>query len=99
MVNSTFRSIPAFILPVLLMVAIHAHASRISNRILLCCRNDNDLYVTLKENRIPCNRYDTAEEVAQIAPEGAAVMILADGYPEQTTRVDAAFYKTAGKKN
>jgi len=65
------------------------------NRISLSCNVDNDLFLTLKENKVPCVRYDTPEEAIKNAGEGSGVMILADGYPEKTIEMDVSLYDKA----
>ena len=64
----------------------------------LCCSENNDLYKTLLENNINCNRYDTPEKAIDMAKKGTGVMILAEGYPQQTTTMSEALYKKAKDK-
>lgn len=91
------------IMVVLLLNSIEVFAStRAKDRkvsLSLCCKQDNDFYVTLKENHIVCVRYNTPQEAINHAPEGSGLMILADNYPCNRTEVDAAlFASAAGKK-
>jgi hypothetical protein len=65
----------------------------------LVCREDNDLYQVLGDNGINCARFDTAQQALDNAPERAALMVLADGYPNALTSIDPAFYDAAAKKN
>jgi len=51
------------------------------------CGADNDLYRVMRENGLECRRYDTPAEAAEKAPEGAGLLILADGYPMNMTAV------------
>ena len=86
-------------LAVLLLVAYQACAAERENSMILSCREDNDLYLTLQENKIACNRYATPGEAVDHAGEGSGVLILADGYPQQTTVIEpAVFEEAAGKK-
>ena len=62
------------------------------------CRENNDLYRVLGENGIEVQRFDTPPEAVNAAAEGAGVMILADGYPEKTTPLDAAIFEMAARK-
>ena len=64
----------------------------------LCCQTDNDLYLTLKDNKIACRRYQTPEEAISKAGKGSGVMILADDYPERTTVIDASLFAKAQQK-
>jgi len=84
---------------VLLLVAYQACAAERENSMILSCKEDNDLYLTLQENKIACNRYDTPGEAVDHAGEGSGVLILADGYPQQTTVIEpAVFEEAAGKQ-
>lgn len=69
------------------------------NTIVLSCLGDNDLYMTLKANKIPSIRYDTPAEAIRNAEEGSGVMILADGYPARTTDLDSMLFVYARMKN
>ena len=69
------------------------------DKIILSCKEDNDLYLTLKANKIALNRYSTPEEAINNAGEGAGVMILADGYPSKTTEWMLLFLKRRVAKN
>ena len=64
----------------------------------LCAPADNDLYRVLTENKVECARHDTALQAVAAAAPGSGVMILADGYPRQTTRIDPAVFEQARKK-
>ena len=81
-----------------MLIAVHGCTTNSKTVISLSCIEDNDLYLTLKENKIDCIRYSTPEEAINNAGEGAGVMILADGYPEKTTKMDPALFKKANIK-
>jgi hypothetical protein len=66
--------------------------------VILSCEANNDLLVVLCQNRIPCVRFENADEAIACAPAGAGVMILADGYPAATTALAAPLLKAAAKK-
>ena len=70
-----------------------------SDELILCCRDNNDLYQTIKENGIACRRYPTPEEAINKAGKGSGVMILADNYPDRTTDMDVLLYEKAQNKN
>lgn len=67
--------------------------------LIISCRSDNDLFVTLTENNIKCTRYENPAEAIANAPKGSGVLILADGYPGKTTTVDSLFYAEASGKD
>jgi hypothetical protein len=83
---------------VLLLAVMQGCSLRSRNIICLSCKENNDLYLTLKENRIVCTRYNTPEEVVTNAPVGSGVMILADGYPESTNSIDSSLFNKARDK-
>jgi len=64
----------------------------------LCCTDGNDLHRVLVENKIPCNRHDTAMQAFSAAKPGAAVLILADAYPRKTTPIDPDLFDRAKEK-
>lgn len=68
------------------------------SELTLSCSENNDLYKTLQENNIDCARYDSPEKAIDMAKEGTGVMILADGYPQQTTTMSDALYEKAKSK-
>ncbi len=82
----------------MLLTAIQVQATNRRKCVSLSCRADNDLYVMLKENKFACTRYDTPEEAINNAKEGSGVLILADGYPAKTTKMDASQYEKAVSK-
>jgi len=68
--------------------------------IVFSCLPENDLFVTLAAaaGRTPA-RCGTAAEAIRMAPENGAVAVLADGYPEKQTALDAALLAEAAAKN
>ncbi len=62
------------------------------------CTPGNDLYAVLAKSGAKCPRFDSAQEAVEHAAPGSAVLILADGYPEATTKVDAAVFGRAADK-
>ena len=66
--------------------------------ITLSCRENNDLYIVLKENKIKCVRYNTPQDAVNHAKEGTPVMILADDYPEKTTELHVSLFRQARLK-
>jgi hypothetical protein len=99
MINKYLHNISILITVVLLVSVFQANGAKDRNIISLSCREDNDLYLVLKENQIACNRYDSPEEAIGKATSGSGVLILADGYPVNTTLMDISLYEKANSKN
>lgn len=84
------------VLSTILLLVTQACTSQ--SELTLSCRENNDLYRTLQENKINCKRYDSPEKAIDSAKEGTGVMILADGYPQKTTLMNDALYEKAKNK-
>ncbi len=67
--------------------------------LVFCCDAQNDLYRVLAGGGISFQRHDSARAAIDAAGEGAGVLILADGYPQKTTRIDSAGFDLAAKKS
>lgn len=67
-------------------------------KIAISCEEGNDLYRVMKENNIPCIRFESPEEAIHHAKEGGAVMILAQGYPAETVSLDSMLYQEIEQK-
>ena len=87
-----------FFLMILLTLGVQSQNIKNQNIIILSCKEDNDLYMILKENKIACVRYNTPVEAINYASKGTGVLILADDYPEKTTQIDATLYEKARSK-
>ncbi|MGD1102633.1 MAG: hypothetical protein ABSA59_11250 [Terriglobia bacterium] len=85
-------------IPIAAFVPVLSEA-RTRQSLLFNCTEDNDLYRVVSSTGVAYSRYDTPQEaVARAAPD-SGVLILAEGYPEKTTKLDATlFQKAAGKK-
>ena len=60
---------------------------------------ENDLYRIMSESGWNYPRYDDPRKAVDSAPNGSALLILADGYPEKATDVpDDVFKAASGKK-
>ena len=66
--------------------------------LVLCCHAENDLYGALGGTKSGCRRCDSPAEAVRSAGQGAGVLILADGYPQKTTAIDAAVFDEAARK-
>jgi hypothetical protein len=91
------KSLYCILSAMLIYVSISSCISQ--SNINLCCNENNDLYLTLKENRIPCKIYSTPDEAIKNVRAGSGILILADGYPAQTTRIDPELFEMAKLKN
>ena len=66
--------------------------------LVFACRADNDLFRVITADGTSYPRYDAPAKAIQQAPQGAGVLILADGYPKDRTPVEAAMFKEAAAK-
>ncbi len=98
MKNNTFDIIGVLLTALLLVFVFQVSGAKKLNIITLSCKADNDLYLVLKENKIPCVRFNSPREAINRAANGTGVLVLADGYPAQTTKIDSALYEKAVSK-
>lgn len=63
------------------------------------CDERNDLYRVLLDHAIAVNRFDDATEALGHADAGEGILILADGYPNQTTRIPPTLWEDAVRKD
>jgi hypothetical protein len=82
----------------LLFTVFHGCTSMHRERLVLSCNEGNDLYRTLVGCNIQCLRFNTPDEAVEMAKQGSGVLILADGYPEETTRIDSSLFEKAKEK-
>ena len=70
-----------------------------ATRLTFCCREKNDLYQIVSQSKaVPCVRCETAEQAISAAPQGSAVLIRAEGYPDLPTQINPALLTLARKK-
>jgi len=67
-------------------------------RVYLCCRADNDLCRSLEDSGFDCVRFERLDVALAEVPDGASLLVLADGYPERTTRVSSEQFQRAREK-
>jgi hypothetical protein len=67
-------------------------------RVYVCCRAENDLWRTLNDSGYDAVRFDDLEVALAEVPEGAGLLVLADGYPEVTARVSGEAFARARAK-
>jgi len=80
----------------LLLIAEVAHGA---GGLTFVCRADNDLYRAVTAGGTKYARFGEATKAVEAAPAGAGVLILADGYPKETTVVGKdVFTKAAAKR-
>jgi len=84
-----------FIFTILLIFSFKTGFTESHSIINISCKEDNDLYKTMLNNKVDCFRYNTPEEAINNAKKGSGVMILADEYPEKTTFIDASLIEKA----
>jgi len=82
-----------------LVMAFQSNVCHANGRLHLSCEADNDLLGVLKLSGIGCSRYDSHAEAIESAPDGSAVLILADGYPAAATQIEASLLARARQKN
>ena len=67
--------------------------------LVFCCSPSNDLYRVVSANTgALAARFQTPAATVAAAPEGGGVLILADGYPDTATALDASLYDAAARK-
>jgi len=66
--------------------------------LVFACGPENDLYRVIGRSGSSYPRHGSAAEAIRSAPEGAGVLLLADGYPKTRTGMTAGLYETAAKK-
>ena len=98
MKNQNLPNILILLTALLIVFVLQVNGTKNQYTISLSCKTDNDLYFVLKENKVACERYDSPEEAINKAAEGTGVLILADGYPANTTIIDASLYEKASRK-
>ncbi|MGI6295919.1 MAG: hypothetical protein ACOX3G_07490 [Armatimonadota bacterium] len=59
------------------------------------CSDNNDLYKAAVDSGCKCFRFDTAAEAIDKSASGGAVLVLADGYPDERTAVDVPTFEAA----
>ena len=99
MKNNPLRRLPFCLLLIFSLTVFQGIAKGSQGKIVLSCKADNDLYLTLKGNKIPCMRYNSPEEAINNALENSGVLILADGYPDQTTVISTTLFEVAQNRN
>ncbi|NQU22710.1 MAG: hypothetical protein HQ567_15645 [Candidatus Nealsonbacteria bacterium] len=87
-----------FLVVALLSLIATARAADDRLNVVFCCDTQNDLYRAMTADGTSYPRHDSAKEAIDAAGASAAVLILADGYPQKTTRIDPTAFERAAKK-
>lgn len=66
--------------------------------VAFACSASNDLFKVVSGSGYKCARFDTADRAIARAKPGSAVLILAEGYPDAPTRLDASVFGSAAAK-
>jgi hypothetical protein len=66
--------------------------------LVFSCSAENDLYRAITTGNDAHPRFDTPQAAVEGAKPGHGVLMLADGYPEKTTPLDAALFQQATEK-
>ncbi len=82
----------------LVLVAAAARGRAGAVPLVFCCRADNDLYRVAMAQGLECRRFQDAAQAVAEAPEGAGVLLLADGYPAKPTKVAPAVLAAAAAR-
>ncbi|MFO7976111.1 MAG: hypothetical protein R6V12_15920 [Candidatus Hydrogenedentota bacterium] len=86
-----------YLLAVLLAPTFGA-ATESAPRLALVCAESNDLYHVLAKTDIQAARFDTVADAIDASPKGGGVLILADGYPDQHTKMNDRDLQAAAEK-
>ncbi len=97
LMNSVF-SLARRCLPGLLAVITLCWEGAAQGRIVFSCDENNDLYKVITKDYPEAKRYNHPAEAVAAAPNGSGVLILANGYPEKTTSLEAGLFKAAARK-
>jgi hypothetical protein len=91
---------------VVLASNLFAHGDETSDRgessgttsLVFACDEGNDLFRALIASGVHPKRFDSANAAVDAASQGAAVLILADGYPQRRTVVNPSVFERAKSK-
>ena len=92
------RRIAPMVILVGLMLCSCLPTASVAAPLIFCCAADNDLLRVAVDNRIDLKRFDAPMAAIEAAGNGDGVLLLADGYPEKVTPLDAELFKKAAEK-
>ncbi|MHB0960582.1 MAG: hypothetical protein ACYC0X_32390 [Pirellulaceae bacterium] len=75
-----------------------AGADRAPSLWTFACSENSDLYRVVVSSGFACPRFASPWDAVRAAPERSGVLILADGYPEHPTPIEAAVFELASDK-
>ena len=96
--NELKRTCNTLITATLFAVFLTTTVAQAAEPLMISCRADNDLAIVLEQNGVAFTRVDTAAQAVHDAARGSGVLILADGYPQATTPIDATVFQSAAEK-
>ena len=92
------RLLPASLRVFAVLAGIFGAYPASADPLRFCCREDNDLFQAATESGIDTIRVDSPRDTFAGAAAGSGLLVLADGYPGQTTAIDNHFFAVAAKK-
>lgn len=66
--------------------------------LIFCCGEENDTYKVAIASGLGVTRVEDPTEALRSCEQGSALLVMADGYPQATTTVDAGLYDQAAAK-
>src|SRR5882724_13718971 len=92
--------VPLFMLAFLLGCVMESVGlGRATPAITLSCSENNDLYVVLNKSGLKPKRFETPSGAIASAPEGSAVLLLADDYPRGLLALSPQIFDEAAAKH
>jgi len=92
------RAVPLSLVVLLLTSLSLAQQPIAPGRWLVVGPAENDLARLLAESEPRASRFDRVDQALAAAPREAAILVLADGYPERPTRIDPVLMEQAAAK-
>ncbi len=86
------------ILLLLLFFTVFVQTIAAAPQLGICGQEDSDLEKVLTACEIPVTYYQNIQDAFEKAPENSGLLVLAGGYPEQTTPIPDSSYRIAANK-
>lgn len=83
---------------IICLLALTSYAAT-ESRLVFNCAPDNDVYTMVTQAGVRALRYSSSAEAIERARPGASVLIMADAYPAQTTRIEEKLFDLAAAKD
>ena len=81
------------------MLLLFGCGNRTNDNIIFVCNADNDLYRAMVESNGEFQRFSSAEEAIEVAPEESGILVLSDNYPAEKVTLPKGFFEKAEAKN